>query len=340
MDTIYRRMMIYSLFLLLFTTAAIAQDGYKTIVKLTDLSNEAILQKMQTNATEMLSGINEAYFQNRKPDLKDGTVTNEAREILTSLWETSPFRCSETQIIERVLLMTSKKEKTYQVRNIPVFIKNVFDENDSASAASEEAHYHEICLTFNNKGIIENIFYSLEANSYKNLLNQGASVTDIRRREFILDFIENFRTAYNRKDIEFLQKVFSEDALIITGKIIKAETSDMMNRIGGLKVEYQKQTKKEYMDKLKTRVFKYNKYIDVVFEGIKITEDRGYPEIYGVNLKQYWTTTSYKDVGYLFLMIDFKDDNNPVIHVRTWQPEEITKTDQEIFDLGSFNIER
>ena len=340
MDTIFRKVRICSLFILLFSFLIIAQDGYHTVVKLTDLPNETLLQTMQTNATEVLSEINSAFFQGRTPEINNGCLTEGAREILISLWETSPFRCIETQIIERVLQMHTQKEETYQIRNIPVFIQNIFEERNDTLNGNDDNHYQEICLTFNGTGAIENIFYSLESNRYEKLLNEGISVTDIRRREFILDFIENFRTAYNRKDLAFLQKVFSEDALIITGKVIKTKPSDISYKTGDVRIEYQKQSKKEYLEKLKNKIFKFNKYINILFEEIKITEDRVYPEIYGVNLKQNWNTSNYSDVGYLFLMVDFKDEYNPVIHVRTWQPEEAKETKEGIYSLNSFEIVR
>jgi len=341
MDTIFRKIIISIMFIFFFLTGfTLAQNGYKTVVKLTDLPDETLLQKMQTNATELLTEINNSFFQDRKPELNNGIIIEDAGQILNSLWETSPFRCYETLIIERVLQMQSDNGKKYQVRNIPVFIKDVFEANDDTLNLMDNNHYQEICLTFNSGGVIENIFYSLEANTYQKLLNEGITVSDIRRRAFILDFVENFRTAYNRKDINYLQKVYSDDALIITGKVIKTKPSDMINSLSGVQIEYQKQSKKEYINKLKDKIFKYNKYINILFEEIKITQDRVYPDIYGVTLKQYWNTTNYKDVGYLFLMIDFKDENNPIIHVRTWQPEDAKLTKEGVFTLNSFELVR
>ena len=40
----------------------------------------------------------------------------------------------------------------------------------------------------------------------------------------ILDFTERFRTAYNEHNINFLDAIFSDDALIITGKVIERKT--------------------------------------------------------------------------------------------------------------------
>jgi|GEM_PF-3522933 hypothetical protein len=37
----------------------------------------------------------------------------------------------------------------------------------------------------------------------------------------ILDFLEQFRMAYNTKNNEFLEKVYSDDALILVGTVLK-----------------------------------------------------------------------------------------------------------------------
>ena len=340
MKNIYRRIVFSScFFLFVFSTTLFSQNGYKTVVKLTDLPDEVLLNNMQRNATELLTEMNEAFYQNREPNIKSNVISDEGKEILSSLWATSPIRCIETQIIEKVLMM--KRGNKYQVRNIPVFVKDVFAEDSTNSKTLDTTkHYYEICLTFNSSGMIENIFYTLESNNYVRLKNEGVTVTEISRREFILEFIENFRTAYNRKDIDFLKKVYSDDALIITGKVIKTEHSDMMNKLGEVIVQYQKQTKKEYIEALENRIFKKNKYLDIVFDDIKIVKDLKYDDLYGVNLKQYWNASGYKDVGYLFLMIDFKEENNPIIHVRTWQPEGAEQTKKGIFGLNSFDIIR
>jgi hypothetical protein len=69
------------------------------------------------------------------------------------------------------------------------------------------------------------------------------------------------------------------------------------------------------------RCFKRNKYIDVSFEDIEVLKHPLSDKIYGVTLKQDWNSSTYSDTGYVFLMIDFTDEFEPCIQVRTWQPE-------------------
>ena len=49
----------------------------------------------------------------------------------------------------------------------------------------------------------------------------------------ILDFLERFRMAYNSKDINFLEKVYSDDALIIVGTVLKEKqgSEDMLKGV-------------------------------------------------------------------------------------------------------------
>ena len=50
---------------------------------------------------------------------------------------------------------------------------------------------------------------------------------------------------------------------------------------------------------------------------------------------------TYEDDGYLLLIWEFHDGEDPVIHYRTWQPDRIgshTLTKEEIINIMDFNI--
>jgi hypothetical protein len=148
-----------------------------------------------------------------------------------------------------------------------------------------------------------------------------------------------------------LEKVFSDDALIITGNVVMSKPSDMGP--SKVKVEYKQQTKQQYLANLR-RAFARNKYIDVKFNEIgengeeggcgTVTRSANNKNMYGVRLRQEWKSSNYSDTGYLFLLWDFADEANPVIHVRTWQPEYLDKEKtkpfpvEDIFDLNDFDL--
>ena len=140
--------------------------------------------------------------------------------------------------------------------------------------------------------------------------------------------------------------MFSDKALIITGRVVKEKPNSDMTRmtLNNNKVVYIKQTKQEYLTKL-AQVFKTVKYINVKFSDIEITEHPKFDNIYGVTLRQLWRTNRYQDEGFLFLMIDFRDSDNPLIQVRTWQPYKdmagnIVTQRKDVFHLRSFRIVR
>ena len=321
---------IVLLFVVLFF-AQYANAQYLTKVTVTDVESASVKQQIEVSSTSLLSELNSAFFDKRTPALnKISGLSKEGRSSILSMWEMTPFRCIETELIER----TYKTPTGYQVRNIPMFLKEM----------PEDEAYKEVVINFDKSGNIYDIYFAIDYHHYMEIINsENNEVTDLRRRQVILDFVENFRTAYNRKDITFLEKVYSDDALIITGKVIKTQkTSDLLalNNVSQEKIEYQVKTKQEYMTSLRA-VFKNNTRINIVFDDIEVSRHPRYDEIYGITLRQGWNTTNYSDIGYVFLMIDFKDDNNPMIHVRTWQPEKLNGKNldkDEIFSLGDFEV--
>jgi len=194
-------------------------------------------------------------------------------------------------------------------------------------------------LIFTPSGMIDNLYFGLESQRYRSLLGEGKSVTEFRRRQIILDFVENFRTAYNRKDLDYLQKVFSDNALIIVGKVIQVKTTDadfMEQNLGKARVELIRLNKVQYMESL-NNVFAKNEFVKVGFDEIEIFQHPKHEKIYGVTIKQRWVSSSYSDKGYLFLLIDFRDENRPEVWVRSWQPEKFTKK-EDVLSLGDFEI--
>lgn len=286
-----------------------------------------LIAKIESNASAFLSAINAAAAKKGKPKFPSGIVSSEAQVSLLSMWEMSRFSCPSATIDERLI---KKPQGGFEVRNIPVMMEE---------AAADEKE-QELVLIFNSSGVIDNIYLSIETGRYNQLVNVGNDA-EFRRRQIILDFIENFRTAYNRKDADYLNSVFSEDALIITGKVVQVSRPDASGQfLPQQTVTYQKQTKKEYIDKLR-RIFSSNAYINVKFEDLEIKQHKKHPSIYGVNMMQGWNTSKYSDVGFLLLVIDFSNEDKPQIHVRTWQPDRVDGkklTEQDKFTLEQFNI--
>lgn len=301
---------------------------YKTSLTVTDCQDPLLAQKIDQNGSQLLTAFNMAFFNKTTPSLNFGGISNKDKEAMLTIWEMTPFRCLETELIERVL----KSSTGYQVRNIPIYLEGV----------PEEDAERDIVINFDRQGNIYDIYFALEGQDPNAILQSDDNeVTDLRERMVLLEFVENYRTAHNRRDIGFISQIFSNDALIITGRVLESRKSEMDQFLSKPQIEYQTKTKDEYITNLK-RVFNNNKRIDIKFEEIQVMRHPKYDGVYGVTLKQYWNTTGYKDVGYVFLSIDFREENRPLIKVRTWQPTEYQgrKIDPgKIFDLGDFPME-
>ena len=162
---------------------------------------------------------------------------------------------------------------------------------------------------------------------------------DAANRRMILNYCEHLRTSYTTKDIDFLRQVFSDRALIIVGNVVRPSDNNGGTGIeGDEKVTFSLKTKKEYLERL-SQVFAANKKIDIKFSDFRIMRHPTMEGIYGVSMKQKYTSDRYSDDGYLFILWDFRNHSMPLIHVRTWQPSAAVSGEKEIIGIKDFNLE-
>ncbi|MDR3367178.1 MAG: LPP20 family lipoprotein [Prevotellaceae bacterium] len=151
-------------------------------------------------------------------------------------------------------------------------------------------------------------------------------------RVAIIHFIENYKTAYALKRLDYVESIFSDNALIIVGKIVKTY-ADAEKKLFTSETKLTQYSKTQYIKQLAS-VFKSNEYVNLKLTDINVKKAGAGGEIYGVQLQQDYFSTSYGDTGYLFLMVDLNKPEEPVIHVRTWQPEK--DPDFGVYDISSF----
>lgn len=318
------------IYLLILTSIVPVISQAQVEVEIVDgVDNNTTKNKIESSASQFLSEISDAYKDNRALDLA-GLVNSSAESSIEMLWENVHFR-PEDQYVGEILLTTNDG---YQIRNIPLQIL--------PQDAGADTDYKEGVINFDRSGKVSSFYFSIEQNSYRNIMEKGIQLNDIARRMEILDYVERFRTSYNQKDLTFLNQVFSDDALIITGKVITPRKLTDGFSISLPSVKYTKQTKTEYLAKLRN-IFRYNRYINVKFDDVHIKRHGSNPNIYGVKVVQHWNTSNYSDEGYVFMLWDFTNPNAPQIHVRTWQPMYLDAgkkqplPEDEIFDLNSFD---
>ncbi len=296
--------------------------------------------QMENSISKILTVLNTAgHSGDSLLVIPKGILTIGAETALHAFWSNMHFVIDEDIVIQHCLNYANG----YEVRQIPI---NLIPLDDSFNGIKER----ELTISLNFSGKITGVFMSLSNNDTRSFLENAKGVTDVSRRLEIRGFVEKFRQYYIEKDIESLDKIFADDALIITGTVIKTQSIPSMET-PKVKIKYRREDKIQYLKRLANSIFKNNKYIDVKFDRISVMKcgADGKENFYGVTLHQDWSTIryndtkanadhpSYHDEGWLFLLWEFHDDGTPpVIHVRTWQPDELIASGVEKINMYDF----
>lgn len=285
---------------------------------------------VEYSISELLTEINRADRENRFLNLNGINMEENAKIRLRKFWSNMHFSCEDEENIQKCL----QDAQGYQVRNIPVTLHPL----DNTYHGSIEK---TIVISINSTGQISGLRTALDRQDYKKVMETGRVVTDERQRREILKFVEDFRCYYNQKDTAALRRIFSNDAIIITGSVIMTKVGTDVSTMTS-KIIYKQSTREEYLKKLQG-IFNRNRFVDVDFDEITVKRNgaTGKERFYGVTLKQKWHTDHYSDEGYVFLLWEFKDDGEPpVIHVRAWQPDKFPDgkpmKEDDILDMHDF----
>ena len=193
-----------------------------------------------------------------------------------------------------------------------------------------------VCFTFDSENKINCVAFGLGEEAVADILKR----TDYSEnaRMVLTQFLENYKTAFALKRLDYIESIFDDNALIITGTVVKRtdyknqeeRTRYLDNKI----IKYNRFSKNEYIKHLQ-RCFESNEYVNIHFANNDVVKAGGsYGEVYGIQIKQDYYSTNYGDTGYLFLCVDLNDPDNPIIKVRTWQPDR--DPDFGLYGLGCF----
>lgn len=199
---------------------------------------------------------------------------------------------------------------------------------------TKKSFVEEVIYTFDANRKITNIAFGLGRTAEDDILNKGAYPENARMA--IMNFLENYKTAYALKRLDYIQSIFDEDAIIITGRIVKKSKmrGDMAkSMMSSDKVQYNKQTKQQYMENLR-KCFATSEFVNIHFANNDVRKGKG--EVYGIQLEQDYHSSSYGDHGYLFLLVDMTNAAQPLIKIRTWQPERDPNIQGGIYSISDF----
>lgn len=145
--------------------------------------------------------------------------------------------------------------------------------------------------------------------------------------------------AYCLKRFDYINDIFSDDAVIIVGNVTRRKPlPDEMGRMslqGKDIITENKYSKSEYLRNLK-RCFARNEFINIHFtrnEVQYINKIKG-KEFFAIQIGQEYNSSTYGDKGYLFLLVNITNPDEPQIQIRTWQPNE--EDMEKLYTIGNF----
>lgn len=204
----------------------------------------------------------------------------------------------------------------------------------------------DVVFTFNADKRIENVTFGLGQVATNDILCKHPKWNN-ETKELLMEFLENYKTAYCMKDSAYIRQIFADDAVIIIGNVAKKAPAigntagGSINREHAVSVQgqevirYNRYTKDQYLKNLR-RCFDRNEFINLRFSNNEIQRLEKFKdkELFGIQIGQEYSSSTYSDIGYLFLLTDLTDHNLPQIKVRTWQPNEVEM--DKLYHAGYF----
>lgn len=187
-----------------------------------------------------------------------------------------------------------------------------------------------VVFTFDSEGKICDLSFSLDRETVRDIISQDSWTEEARI--ILISFLESYKTAYALKRLDYISSIFDDDALIITGRVlrnVKGPNEYLNNRY----VTLTRQNKANYIRNLE-RVFASQEYINIQFSDCEVMKLGKGEQLFGIKIRQEYFSTTYSDTGYLFILVDLRDYTRPVIHVRTWQDE----PDKNFGVIGPYNF--
>lgn len=197
----------------------------------------------------------------------------------------------------------------------------------------------DVVFTLDRNAKIDNVTFGLGEIAENDILNKDAKGWNDATREMLLEFMENYKTAYCLKDSVYIRNIFADDATIIVGRVVRkrqfVDPEQNMSDRGKEVIHYNRFTKDQYLRNLR-RSFDSNEFINIRFtrNDIQWLEKYDKERLFAIQIGQEYRSSTYGDKGYLFLLVDMTDPETPLIKVRTWQPNEVDIS--KLYNAGDF----
>ena len=190
---------------------------------------------------------------------------------------------------------------------------------------NKRSFVEDVTFTFNEDEKIESVAFGLDKTARDDIFQRDTPWSEDVRMQ-LATFLENYKTAFALKRLDYIKSIFDDDAIIIVGHVTKHANKKGENQqyIDNDMVKYTRLDKTTYLKNLE-RSFGSNEFINIRFTDNDIKKMGKGADTFGILIHQDYYSSTYGDTGYLFLMVDMNDMDAPVIKVRTWQPNRDSK---------------
>lgn len=186
-----------------------------------------------------------------------------------------------------------------------------------------------VTFRFNADNLVESLAFTLSGVAECHILQKGEWNRDSRLT--LMTFLEDYQIAYALGRDKYLESIFSDNALIIAGN--KLESRVVADGVRLMEhVRYDTLSKKQYINRLRSH-FATKEYINLNFTETDFQRASNNKEMYGIRVRQEYFSSNYGDVGYLFLLVDLRNEL-PIIHVRAWQNDKLPL--ESLIELNDF----
>lgn len=308
-----------------------------------DLAEAEEMDNMETHSEENASSnaVSPEELQEIVPDHLTGLKGYFNEEKKVDNWESDEFLSNKLANIENFNNLTVSNNTSKSDINKTMEGWEFRQLTSTARYPSVKMQSKEYLVPdFDSTGTLTDVNFGIMDGMYEEFRRASKFGKDWDKRQMMIKFVEKYRTAYMTRNVEQLGTMFAEQAVIITGRVLRVDEKANnnfayeQNQEQQPDVEYLRETKNEFLER-QERLFNTKPDIHLGFSTFNIIRKNNQEGIYGISMRQAYTSTNYSDEGYLFLLIDFNDEE-PKIYVRAWQPKEWS--DEALVELGNFNV--
>lgn len=262
-------------------------------------------------------------IKNKQYDQVPALCTVEGAEAFTQL-----IKYGKARVVGNPTITYTEYNGHIYARSVPM----------EFSFSGNNKFMENVVFTFTSEGKIDNVTFGLGFKAENDIYCNMAGEDQAQARAAISNFLENYKTAYALGRFEYLDMIFSDDALIVTGKeVLRMVGNDETGYHTEKKVVKTKQSKEQFLTNLKN-AFDSKEFVNIQFVNNYIQPSRrsiqnGH-DVYGIQIRQDYFSDNYKDQGYLFLRVDVTNPDAPIVSVRVWQ--EMPDEEDGVADLTNW----